>query len=426
MDAVTSIVDVIEEFSGVDLIPSNLHIFEKFSNDDFSKLALSIYQHTSSEYLRIPTFEEGQICCVFHPESSYTKDLGGVGRGPRERITKDKNDLKGMLLLTLLYYPKVAVHDGLEYFLDFFYYRCATNEHRQIVLNLLGFYAEVRELIKNYSLIIIPRTIWGKFRGSNSNFKFNDLILDELSQTAFIKKHPLRDDREIIKMFSNDFLEIINEDERISRIVSFLIFYDRTKYLNELLLFCSSFNYNPIIETKESQLIFKVLINKIQYTLNNDISGSVQLINKDLYIPLLNKLSIKDFLDIHRADSFVLFRETIEKIDRKASSLIHSPIDLKEMMNLELNKSKEKIVNEISSSNFLSSSFDEFFKAGVGVIAGSNIASHIKPEWGDDPWKLALIGGISGMASVSSSLIKYASNQYKYHHTSRLFFKILK
>lgn len=298
--------DVIEEQLG-DLSKSRMPDLEKLADADLQKLANSLHDFTESKYIRLSPSENPDIpSFAVHPGAKLTKLLGGVGWGAGQTIESLPSDLSGALCLALMMYPRLAVRDGLEYFLDFYRLKAPRrDEFRPTILNLLSFYALAKDAIRGDRLVIVARSIWEKTRTVHATLRNHrgDLwpsMVKALAESDFVRHH------EVMKIFETNPLPTDQKEELLSDyseskaspeclFAANAILMGNLDVVEQLLLFDIEYEYKPILESTYNQHVYDKMVEH-RFATPGDVEGGQRYFQQEVVIPLLGRLNISDLL----------------------------------------------------------------------------------------------------------------------------------
>jgi hypothetical protein len=423
VEQVTSIADVVEEQLGIDLSPQAIPSFEKLSFSDLNGLRRALREHSGSPYLRLPSVEGTEICCVFHQNSPLTHTLGGAARRFGVAVDHSPEEMLGSLFLGLTYFPRIAVADGLQYFLDYFeypeFFPNYIHKYKATVVNLLSFYSHVRGLIRNQDLVILPSSIWTEVHTAVAEAPPSREVFDQLMVEIKKPKYlpALRQAYE--QEWGIEPAEALGEG-----LLGSLTFYSKLRALQELLTICDVARYTPVIEGVAHQLLFDVLVTLPEKPWGASARGAYQLVEQSVLVPLLGRVPVADFMAIRNGDAFHHFRSMIESIGEKANNLAGSPLDLKEMIAYELRQGKRAIDRETGVSGTLKEMIADFREIAIGSILGPAAVS-VNPEWRDDPWKLILTAIATSGISFIHRFVSQAKSRSSDEVVSRIYSKLI-
>ncbi len=394
MVAETTILNVIEETLGQRLSGEGRPSLERLNDQDLKRLGRALYEFSEAEWLDLPTFDGGQPCFAIHPNSHLTYSLGGTGWGAGLQIPFSPEHMTGTAMLALTYLPRVAVNDGIQYFLDYYDYTWdPTPKRRDTILNILQFYGSCGDLIRNGELVIVPRSIWLDIRTTDLSrvSSISDLIAQSL-------------DRSDTKRDSLEEYRVATD-------------------IKDLVAFCSASGYGPLLDTSLRQVAFDALCQHFAWG-GEKPRGASPIQRSHVMLPAFSKLKVTDFIQARKDQSFAEFRQAIDEIGRLAGQA-SDPYDLKELIIQHLEKGKARVQQSMSNSAALSGALKEARDVGIGVVGGYAVAGAVNPGWADDPWKLLTVGGTSGLLKLSHGLAKHLNSLAKNRRVCSLFVSML-
>lgn len=437
----TTILDVIEDQLGIELCEANLPQLTRLRREDLRTLGEVLYEHSDSEYLQLPSFVPPAICVVGHWNGPINRALGGTGFGSHQILPHPSVRMLGSLYHALLYFPRVALWDGLEYFLD--YFRDAvwwqrengpTEEYRSAVLELLTFYARTRELSRKGDLVVIPRTIWGdirtcggsKYPGSFFSVAFSEpsarlLLLRRLSQRNGIVARAEQVagvsiaslEKAYMKLGPESFIPEIDSIEpklRRQMIAAHRVFVSVEAEIDDLMRVNAHFGYVPAFDTSSMQQVFESATQAVGDSLVEH-GGSAHHSVFESVTRVLGALRPADFVAVRESGAFGRFRDTLEAIAAESSSLSDAPIDQEETVRRRLQAAQEEVEKEIAASRFLNSVATSAMTVGIGALCGSGFAGLIDPEWHRDPTRHAVVGGAAAVIGAVVSYLRKTSER---------------
>lgn len=423
----TTIVDIIEETLGSALSSESGPELEKLNDLDLKRLGRALWEFSDAEWMDVPRFESGDPCFCVHQDSELTKRLGGVGIGGGQIISIGAGDMVGNALVALTYFPRIAVNDGIQYFLDYYDYTWdPTPQRRDIILNILRYYGHCRELIRSGELIVVPRGPWLRVREQPyHNTRAEKRIVALLVRAGF--SSPSITVGQLQRMVKGRLAESdvahelcfpagLTADDRemlLGGVASKAI-----RYIGEHFAFCSDTGYSPVIETPILQMAFTSL-SKCDAANDTAGRGAVFVERAKVLVPLLSHLPMAEFIAARRSESFEEFRRTIDLIGQETAAL-EGPLDITDVIRTRLEEARSRVAKTVSASAILRSAVSEGRTIAVGVIGGL-LAGAVNPAWGEDPWKLLLTGGVGGVVGVASTTASRLRARAKTGSVSRMF-----
>ena len=401
VQTVTTIADIVEEQLATELAPSSIPGFAALSDDDLRRLAVAVREHSQAEYTRPPSVEEGEICCLLHQNSELTQSLGGAARRFGVTIDQSPAEMMGSLFLGLMYFPRIAVADGLGYFLDYWTHRLTPlqQRHRQTVLNLLEFYCHVRPLIAGQHLVVIPSSIWTGTHIARANLhaergSAQPTIAQEVAQQ--IKEGPYWETLRASGPYWDQVRDATTRDDVWKFSVAHTLSFEVNE-VEELLLISTLTGYTPVLERPVQHAIMEAFT-QLGGVAAPSTRSARWIQQQSALVPVLSHLSPADFLAVRSSSGFTVFRETVEGIGREIPKWNDSPREMKEMIRTKLNDAKTRLDREVAESSVLRRAFVAFRELTLGAVVTNAALGAIDPSWFSDPWKVAItaLGGGGG------------------------------
>ncbi|GAA5514942.1 hypothetical protein Dcar01_03706 [Deinococcus carri] len=360
--------DLIEDHTGIALAPASMHFFDKMNNDDLGRLGNYVHERSSELLLDETSNSSAHDYFVFPRNGSTTPLLGGARRGSQSSRSPEYKTISANLFSVLLYYPRVAVYDGIEYYLDYFRLGYMSNRtyhlkpwYKQNVVNILKFYCDSRELIRSGALLVIPRGMQD-YRKDLVNLPFIDHIYPTIRER----------------------LEYYDEDRSLYSIND--VIWD-TNDLWYLMSLCGRFNLNPVLDTRYYQIMFESLSKSLELEIN--AQGGIRLQEARLILPWLQRIDGRSFYELYSSTQFDSFRSSMRTIINETSRLNYPELELKTIVDEYL----ADIVYNMQNSN-KSRQKDKIWGAWQDIVIGAvggTLVGLANPSWSDPTGKV--LGG---------------------------------
>jgi len=404
----TNVVDIVEDTLGFELSPKHARKISGLSDDILTALARALRAHAESEYIRPPTLEADDVCLIAHEDGDLNRRLGGSGRRFGLTLGSSPDQLTGNLFLSLMYLPRIAIRDGLMYYLDNWLYGPPSSKGRELYLpavhDLLKFYSRVRPLITNQTLVLLPASLWNEVHGgarSNSAAGGSESEQQWLNERAAFRQ----------SVRSGVFLDELEKayppvDYRTAKDWERIVLHGGLDEVRELLLFAAAAEYSPVLETVNQQAAFSFLALNDFTMPKPEITRRIE--QHAVAVPILARLSPEDFLAARDATAFAMFRKSIEDIAKEARS-VASPVEFKRMVELILGDARAQVDEDISKSRTLRQCFTNVREVAIGAVFTNVAIAAVDPTWLDKPWRVAITTVAAAGAKVFNSYLSSES-----------------
>ena len=393
----TSLLDVVEECLGDDLQSTSPATFAKLSDSDFRNLAEKLYDHSNSEYVRYPQYEDDTVCVTPHWDSELNYSFGGAGQGMREAHANDPLAIRGRVYSALLYYDVVVFWDGLEMALDHVrmeWWLNWTSEDRARVLELLSLYAALRPLEKRGALAILPRGLWGDLRvrgGSQYSGELFEAALDDpIARRELLLQLAQRcSERTWLQLGLADVpdtwspgaknlrLDLLGElgfsESELSRDGDSLLRADvvlgRTEtLLDDLVRAQVHFGYMPLLDTPALEIVYSTAL-EVAGRSFPDGKADVLLEGAEAVLPSLGCIDPIQLLSLRDSPLAGRFREQLRSLCLAATQYTGRPLAGRQAIEELLRKAANEARSEVAASSLLRQAFTEAAKIEVGMLS---------------------------------------------------------
>ena len=370
MQTVTTVLDVIEDFTGRDLTPENLEFYSKLSSDELAALGEEIEaNYTNADYADLPRPENDEQVFAFSAFASASQ-VKFSAKSKRD----DPFGRRAELYSALMYLPRVAVPIEIEnlskrgfWQLEFTKWALEEGQGTEDIyetrfLEELTFFAHIRELVRQNTVILIP------------------------------ERFPLEGDVDAVQLSVNDAVSLTSKGNEA--------FYDgmilpnghyypersmaaifAARQVLELLTFCSEHGYDPAFDIDVYAAAFRAI--RQNRTPGKRSRGRV--VEPSVKIPKLGSVDVTTFLTARKADAFEAFRTDMDGI-RKAASGQESDLDILDFAEETLTRGCERIDKELKTTTLRKVLFEGVRDLSIG-LASSFITGEVNPSWAIDPWK---------------------------------------
>jgi hypothetical protein len=311
----------------------------------------------------------------------------------------------GAAVLAFTYLPRLAVNDGIQYYLD--YYPRPTPSAHNAVLTILNFYAICREVIRRGELVIVPRRFW-------TDARFDPEVAQASDDVAM---RSVESRLEHLSAFDWPIPRGSLEDMAPPGKKAGHYAWVGLRQTREILSFCSRTGYSPLLDTPPRQLSFDALIERVPEGVRPRAIPAFE--HADILVPMVRNIPLNELLDARASKGFEEFRNCVSDIGRLSAD-ISAPLELREAIADRLQAGKKLIEAEFATSAIIRKTFKDVVKLGIGAVTGSSVAGSINPSWAADPWKLVLLGSVAAVADLGMSI----PQMVKRKHVSRLLAKV--
>jgi hypothetical protein len=401
MEPATTIVDVIEDFTGQELIPENLSLIKKMSVRELESLGDYIEnEFTSQDYVRVPRPEPGMPVFAFgsFSRTSQVKPWMDEKRGA---IT----DRVGELYAALTYLPAIAVPTELE--------SVGKRNHlgkilgtgaiyRRRFIEELTFFSHVRGLVRRQIVILIPE----RFPLEGKSDDAGPLSMHVIKDLA---------DLDHFKSVALDLSGAVMNDSTHAAIYAL-------SQVQDLLRFCVSTGYEPAFDERSHQLAFDRLG---QRPVKERASAPkiARLPRTNVLVPRFGKIPIDEFLIARDSDSFELFRNCISEVAKFATEGV-SHSEIVTATNELLTEGRNRVAAEIEKSSILRKLIEGVHDFGLGIIS-STLLGEANSAWASDPLKLLVSKSIESAVKTAAAIPKAVRKRTGLKATLRLFAAML-
>jgi len=348
MNKVRTIIDVVEDGLGEELTESILSKPKKIDLKKRQHIARSYYEYEKSQDFQTPTVGSYEVFPYIHPGWHVAHKVGGYFAD----LSNDKSikDVENQIKKLLLFYHKLALPSGFEYYSD--YYRLGNGEPpiqvRDAFINHLRLYAKLRKLISKEIVFFIPEV--------PSFFPARDAV----------KKIRLPEEWE----------------KKLDEIFGEVTTWDLHERIEQSLWIGKKFNLDLFLPGKEAISFFddySQLI-KCQIPSSRTLEAAAGNLILDCQLPAIDKLTVDDIIAVRDgSDAFKSWRASLrEVLESSYDDLLKGSFDPDELHRLADEKfasSRNAIESDIKKSSVLGLAKTGFRSIGIGLMTGVVTAS---------------------------------------------------